>query len=105
MPRSLSVLALFLATVALTACAEETASPASPTPTLDFELVEVASVRWYGPEGEFLGEVSSVGQGPGEIQSPATLHVSPDGELVVFDRGTQRVNIFDLGPSGLNFGT
>jgi hypothetical protein len=63
------------------------------------------SVRWFGPEGEFRGEVSSVGQGPGEIQAPATLHVSPDGELAVWDRGTYRVNFFDLGPAGIDFRT
>lgn len=57
-----------------------------------------ARVVVFGPEGEFVRLVGGRGEGPGEISSPGSLVVSPDGTLQVFDFGKGGLVRFD--PTG-----
>lgn len=46
-----------------------------------------ARVVVFDAEGRFLRSMGSRGGGPGEFRSPATISVSSDGEVAVFDYG------------------
>lgn len=41
----------------------------------------------FSPDGTFIREVGREGEGPGELSFPASLAVSPGGEVSVFDYG------------------
>ena len=48
----------------------------------------------FDSEGHLKRRIGREGNGPGEFQCPSEVHISWDGELVVVDPGTQRINYF-----------
>lgn len=56
---------------------------------------EVAEVRIFGRDGEFVRSVGGQGEGPGEFMGPNGLARGPDGNMYVFDPRTQRITVFD----------
>ncbi|MEX2529227.1 MAG: 6-bladed beta-propeller [Gemmatimonadota bacterium] len=58
-----------------------------------------AEVKVYDGEGRYLRTLGQEGEGPGEYQSIAGLHVGPSDSLFVFDGGLWRMTVYgpDLG--------
>jgi DNA-binding beta-propeller fold protein YncE len=54
-----------------------------------------ARVLKFDPQGNFLMEWGSMGDGPGEFQQPHALAMDSQGRLFVGDRSNNRVQIFD----------
>ncbi|MFH1766106.1 MAG: 6-bladed beta-propeller [Gemmatimonadota bacterium] len=52
-------------------------------------------LRYFDPDGRFLGAVGGQGEGPGEFQSPAGLRRGADGGLQVWDGSLMRVSHLD----------
>ena len=52
----------------------------------------------FGPDGKHLRSMGSQGEGPGELQFPSGMSVTPDGEAVVFDIGKRA--LVPYGPDG-----
>ncbi|MDX1395208.1 MAG: hypothetical protein R3195_12495 [Gemmatimonadota bacterium] len=52
----------------------------------------------FSPDGEHLRSMGSEGEGPGELQFPSGMSVTPDGEAVVFDIGKRA--LVPYGPDG-----
>ena len=51
-------------------------------------------IKVYDQSGKGLRTFGKRGQGPGEIQGPASLCLSPRGDLVVTDRGNRSLHIY-----------
>jgi len=49
----------------------------------------------YDETGNFLLQIGSAGQGPGELLSPTSLAVHKDGSIFILDSGNGRVQVFD----------
>jgi hypothetical protein len=47
------------------------------------------------PSGEYVGEVGTMGSGPGEFMGPHALAYDADGRLYVADRSNNRIQILD----------
>ena len=54
----------------------------------------------YDPEGRYLGEVGTRGDGIGELSTPHSMSMDAEGNVYVGDRGNRRVQVFD---NDLNF--
>ena len=53
-------------------------------------------VRKFDPQGTFLSSLTvEEGQGPGEVSMPSATVVTPSGEILIFDSGAQRIQMFD----------
>ena len=48
----------------------------------------------FHPNGHFLAQYGSHGQGPGEFDRPTAVTVLPDGKFAVVDFGNSRIQIF-----------
>lgn len=59
---------------------------------------QVPAVRSFDHQGNFVHQVGSVGQGPGEYTRPVALAVTADGRVLVTDVEGARLNVF--GPGG-----
>ena len=55
-----------------------------------------ARVAVFDADGRFVGTMGSRGNGPGEFGMPASLSVSPDGAVAVFDFAKGRLVRFDV---------
>lgn len=53
-----------------------------------------AEVRVFDRSGEFVRRVGAEGDGPGELRSPVGLVVLPGDTILVWDRGSRRLNWF-----------
>ena len=51
-------------------------------------------VRWFAPDGTPAAVWGGTGAGPGQLDSPAGLHVADDGRVFVADRANARVVVF-----------
>lgn len=51
----------------------------------------------FNSGGRFMASFGKLGQGPGEIQHPEYLAITPDDELAVMNRGSRRIMFFDTG--------
>jgi hypothetical protein len=51
-------------------------------------------VRMFGPFGDFLGQVGSPGEGPGEFRAPASLNVVRGDSIWIWDRALWRMSLF-----------
>lgn len=54
----------------------------------------VPAVRVYDHQGNWLRDIGSAGQGPGEYEMPGQVVVADDGRIIVADL-TRRTNIYD----------
>lgn len=48
----------------------------------------------FGSDGQFIRELGSKGQGPGEYANPVSVEISRDGDIWVADYGNNRINIY-----------
>ena len=55
-------------------------------------------IQKFDPSGRFELSFGRAGTGPGEFAGPASLAITPDGNLVVCDYTNHRLQLFD--PSG-----
>jgi hypothetical protein len=55
---------------------------------------KTGQVKVYAPDGGHLRTFGQKGQGPGELQSPSRMTMTPDGNLCFLDSGNSRVSIF-----------
>lgn len=53
-------------------------------------------IRVFDKNGEFIKTIGRKGQGPGEIQSPRHIQITPQEEVMVFDSNTRRLAFFSL---------
>ena len=53
-------------------------------------------IRVFAKNGEFIKTIGRKGQGPGEIQSPRYIQITPQEEIMVFDSSTRRLAFFSL---------
>jgi len=51
----------------------------------------------FNSGGRFIASFGKLGQGPGEIQHPEYLSITPDDKLAVMNRGSHRIMFFDTG--------
>ena len=49
----------------------------------------------FSPEGEYIMEWGTIGDGPGEFRTPHAMAFDSQGRLFVADRGNHRIQIFD----------
>ena len=61
---------------------------------LDFKQ---SHVRVFDKVGGYLRTIGKMGQGPGEIQRPTSLYITPGNELLVNARGARFLHFFALG--------
>lgn len=54
---------------------------------------QVPAVRMFDRDGNFLGNLGTPGQGPGEYMQPWRLTVADDGRIFLSQRREQRVNV------------
>lgn len=60
---------------------------------LDFKE---AQIKVFNKDGEYLTTIGKRGQGPGEIQRPMNLVITPGGKILVNDRGARFLHYFKL---------
>jgi len=60
---------------------------------LDFKE---AHIKVFNKDGEYLTTIGKRGQGPGEIQRPMNLVITPGGKILVNDRGARFLHYFTL---------
>lgn len=65
---------------------------------LDRQALEL---RWFGPDGRFLGRAGGEGAGPGELRAPSGLGIDADGQLHVLDIRNVRISTYEPTDSGL----
>lgn len=53
------------------------------------------AVRVFSRKGDSLHVIGRRGRGPGELQRPTTLHVTPNDRLIVADHGARRLTAFE----------
>lgn len=68
--------------------------------TLDRKQVEI---RKFSADGQLIKIFGKKGSGPGEIQLPSYMMISPQNELVINDRGNSRMNIYSLNGEFLRY--
>jgi len=57
---------------------------------------KASHVKVYDKNGKFLRTISKKGQGPGEVQGPRDIHITPEGKILVNDMLTRRLLFFSL---------
>lgn len=57
---------------------------------------ETRNIRVFSPEGKYLRTIGRPGQGPGELQRPRYLHITPRQKVLVYDLRSRRVSFFTL---------
>lgn len=62
---------------------------------------QAQNVRWFDVDGAFRGEISRVGEGPGELRRPNSIAWTRSGELLVLNSGNHRLSAYAPKPSGL----
>lgn len=55
---------------------------------------QIPAVRAYDHEGRYLRDFGGPGQGPGEYTRPSNVRTTPNGEVLVLDDGTRRINVY-----------
>jgi DNA-binding beta-propeller fold protein YncE len=53
------------------------------------------AIKVYSPDGAFLSSFGEKGTAPGQLDFPASVHVSATGEVFVADQSNDRVQVFD----------
>ena len=57
---------------------------------------ETANIRVFDKEGEYIRTIGRRGQGPGEMQSPRLIQITPQNEIMVYDMRNRRILFFSL---------
>ena len=57
------------------------------------------NLRWFGPDGAFIGKAGRTGSGPGEFREPFDVNVTTSDRVQVIDRSLLRISEFELGDS------
>lgn len=60
---------------------------------LDFKE---ANIKVFDKSGEYVRTIGKRGQGPGEIQRPRSIHITPKNEILINDRGARFLHFFTL---------
>lgn len=60
---------------------------------LDFKE---AHIKVFNKDGEYLTTIGKRGQGPGEIQRPMNIYITPGNEILINDRGARFLRFFTL---------
>jgi hypothetical protein len=55
---------------------------------------QTLAVRWFSPDGEFMGSAGGKGAGPGEFRAPVGLTVDPAENVQVLDMAFRRISVF-----------
>ena len=55
-----------------------------------------AHIKVFNKSGEYLRTIGRKGQGPGEIQRPMNLAITPVNEILINDRGARFLHFFSL---------
>jgi hypothetical protein len=55
---------------------------------------KAGQVKVFGPDGRHLRTFGKKGQGPGELQSPSRMTMTPDGNLSFLDSGNNRISVY-----------
>jgi len=55
-----------------------------------------AHIKVFKKSGEYLRTIGKRGQGPGEIQRPQNIYITPKNEILVNDRGARFLHFFTL---------
>jgi len=56
-----------------------------------------AHIKVFSKSGEFLRTIGRRGQGPGEIQRPMNIYITPANEILINDRGARYFHFIALG--------
>ncbi|PLX97402.1 MAG: hypothetical protein C0621_00035 [Desulfuromonas sp.] len=51
-------------------------------------------IQIFGPDGVFLGHFGDK-EGPGRLDTPGSLAISPQGEVLVLDEGSRSIKVYD----------
>ncbi len=57
-------------------------------------------IQKFTPDGAFLTAFGEPGSGPGRLDRPTDLAVSPDGRVYVVDFGNDRIQVFEPARDG-----
>ena len=57
---------------------------------------QFSNITFFSPDGTRIATSGRQGEGPGEFSRMSTLVADPEGRLLVFDRGHQRISEFTL---------
>ncbi len=67
-----------------------------------FSDVRGNAIFIFNLAGEFLQKVGHGGEGQGELRTPGTVGVGKNGEIIVFDVGNKRIQVFTAAGEYLN---
>ncbi len=57
-------------------------------------------IKFFDPDGRFLGRFGGYGSGPGQVRGPADVAADGAGRLYVADKGNGRVQVFAIVEAG-----
>lgn len=57
---------------------------------------KASRIKVYDKNGKFLRAIGKRGQGPGEVQGPRDIQITPQNEILVNDMSTRRLLFFNL---------
>ena len=55
-----------------------------------------ASIRVFNKNGQYMQTIGRKGQGPGEMQRPRSIQITPRDEIMIYDLGNRRFSFFSL---------
>jgi hypothetical protein len=55
---------------------------------------ETANIRVFNKEGKYVQTIGRRGQGPGEMQSPRLIQITPQNEIMVYDMRNRRLAFY-----------
>jgi hypothetical protein len=55
-----------------------------------------ANIKVFNKSGEYVRTIGKRGQGPGEIQRPRSIHITPKNEILINDRAARFLHFFTL---------
>jgi hypothetical protein len=58
--------------------------------------IAAPNIRVFDPEGNYKQTIGRKGQGPGEMLSPRSIHITPQNEIMVYDSRNRRFSFYSL---------
>lgn len=68
----------------------------APDGTIVVAEDQLSSINFFSPDGALIATKGREGKGPGEFNRMSTLVADPEGRLLVFDEGHQRISEYTL---------